>query len=586
MKYSFFPALFILIITALTACQREINYDLDSGTSVTIDQPQPVTGSVQGVIIAEDGLPLEDVVIKVGNKTALTDENGHFRIDDALLDKQISLLSAEMSGYFTGYRTFRAGSGVNYVTVKLIPQELTGSFEAASGGTVSLAGGTSVQIPAAAIVREGTQVAYTGNVNVYMAYINPLSATIDYEVPGSFLARNGENNVVWMTSFGMVAVELSSPAGEKLQLASGKQAQLTIPIPSGAMAAAPSAIPYWHFNEAKGIWEEEGSATRNGQTYTGAVSHFSFWNADIGMSVSLFQALVNTTGGKPLSFARVRVSTTGEYATATYGYTDSAGMVRGYVLNNRPLLFEVLDECDAVIYSQPIGPYNNGSNASISVIVEAPEVLTIKGKVVDCQNSPLSNAYVEVYTGNVMRQTAADPQGNFSIEVVRCANNSMPVSVIAYDPTSSSNSPKVDLPFGVTDAGEIRACGVSSLEFFKFTLDGQNYEVNTNNADTIFASSGPLQTGNGFSVYAGGGYDDEVRITVSFETQNASGPGTLEMLSVMDYLNTTFTQSPQLNLTNFPQTAGEYFEGTFNAQFQDNNNQLHSISCTFRLRRR
>jgi hypothetical protein len=34
----------------------------------------------------------------------------------------------------------------------------------------------------------------------------------------------------------------------------------------------------WSFDEAKGLWKEEGQAIKTGSNYVGDVSHFSFWN--------------------------------------------------------------------------------------------------------------------------------------------------------------------------------------------------------------------------------------------------------------------------------------------------------------------
>ena len=59
-------------------------------------------------------------------------------------------------------------------------------------------------------------------------------------------------------------VELHDAAGEKLNLAAGKTAQLTFPVSSSQVSNAPATIPTWHFDTNSGLWMEEGSAVKNG----------------------------------------------------------------------------------------------------------------------------------------------------------------------------------------------------------------------------------------------------------------------------------------------------------------------------------
>ena len=40
-------------------------------------------------------------------------------------------------------------------------------------------------------------------------------------------------------------------------------------------------MPLWYFDEQKGMWVEEGVATKQGNQYVGTVNHFTDWNCDI-----------------------------------------------------------------------------------------------------------------------------------------------------------------------------------------------------------------------------------------------------------------------------------------------------------------
>ena len=145
-----------------------------------------------------------------------------------------------------------------------------------------------------------------------------------------------------LTSYGMMAVELIDASGSKVQLAEGKLATLSFPIPEAARASAPQEIPLWHFSEA-GVWVEEGFAERRGNMYVGEVSHFTFWNCDIPTQAIelcgrvVFEALAR--GGvrsRPLAIG-IESSRWGSRRS----YVDSTGAVCGLVPANEPLILRV-----------------------------------------------------------------------------------------------------------------------------------------------------------------------------------------------------------------------------------------------------
>src|ERR1019366_1285014 len=107
---------FLLIIISVISfkCQKEL-----SGENAFLlpgnNQFSPITATLQGNIVDENDQPAEGVIVSAGVKTAITNSHGYFRIIDAPLDKNASLVTANEPGYFKAYRTFRATSGVNQV---------------------------------------------------------------------------------------------------------------------------------------------------------------------------------------------------------------------------------------------------------------------------------------------------------------------------------------------------------------------------------------------------------------------------------------------------------------------------------------
>src|SRR5699024_2442392 len=135
------------------------------------------------------------------------------------------------------------------VVIKLVKKSLGGTVDAAAGGEVSLNNGTKISLPANGVVKASTNSVYTGAVNVYAVYIDPTATDILERVPGSFMANDKDGKRVLLSSYGMMAVELESSAGEKLQIKTGGTATLTSPIPAAAQASAPATIPLWYVDE-------------------------------------------------------------------------------------------------------------------------------------------------------------------------------------------------------------------------------------------------------------------------------------------------------------------------------------------------
>ncbi|MGZ3952657.1 MAG: carboxypeptidase-like regulatory domain-containing protein, partial [Flavisolibacter sp.] len=372
--------LLVLASTLLSQCQRELSY-VGTGDPGQVVLPSPLTANLQGNVLDENGQPAANVVITVGAQITATDTKGYFRINNASLDKNTALVTADKTGYFTAYRSFSATSGTNQVVIKLTKKNLGGTVNGVNGGDVTLSNGTKISLPANGIVKASDNSIYTGTVNIYAAFIDPTSADILDKVPGSFMGNDKDGKRVILSSYGMMAVVLESTAGEKLQVKSGSTATLTSPIPSAAQASAPATIPLWYVDETTGIWKEEGTATRQGNSYVGTVKHFTYWNCDIPVQTVNLSATFKTPNGQPLVNASIVIKpTTGSYYGSAHGYTDSLGQMNGPVPAKMELVLQVFDGCNNPVYSQNIGPYSEPVNlGTITIPSTTPALVTVKG---------------------------------------------------------------------------------------------------------------------------------------------------------------------------------------------------------------
>ena len=581
--------LLLATITLLTFnCQKEINYNLPGGQDNS--SQAPITGTLQGNVLDENGDPAVGVAIQVGTKTAMTNAKGYFRIAAAALDRNASHVTAEKPGYFTSHRSFRATEGVNQVTIRLIPKTLAGTVNAGSGGEVTLTNGSKISLPQNA-VRLGSTT-YTGTINVYAAYIDPSSDEIAETVPGSFMANDKDDRRVTLASFGMLAVELESPSGEKLQVAEGKKATLTTAIPAASLAAAPATISLWYLNEQTGLWEEEGTATRSGNVYVGDVSHFSFWNCDIGIPAITLSMTVKNGHGDPIVHALVRISRTG--ATnwiQAYGITDSLGKVSGLVPANESLLVEVLDPCMNPVYSQNAGPYSQNTNLGVITINNSgTSLVNVTGRILNCAGNAVTDGYAIVYFNNMARYANTNANGEFAVSFITCPASGTHVEVTPVDESVQQQGVAAMVPLvsPVTNAGNLTACGISAEQYINYTLDGTNYSTNSLGNDSLMGYTWQQGAVPFTTILTGMSISSNSSITVEFQSNSqVAGTYPVSRLYVNGFNQVEIIAPFNVTLTNFPATAGGFYEGSFTGQFRDQSNPsiTHTLNGTFRLRR-
>jgi hypothetical protein len=589
MKRFYYSILLICVSVITFNCQKEINYSLAVLPGTGNNNADPVTATLQGNIIDENDQPAADVTIRVGNKTATTDGRGYFRIIDAALDKNASLVVAEKAGYFKAFRTFSATSGANQVRIQLIKKVSAGSVNTASGGTVALSNGSKILLTANGIVK-ATGAPYSGSVNVYAAYIDPSSSDIAQTVPGSFLGNDKDKKKVLLSSYGMLAVDLESSTGEKLQIAPGSKATIATVIPASLQASAPASISLWYVDEQTGIWKEEGTAAKNGTSYVGEVKHFTYWNCDVAGPVVNLSALFKNPAGLPLVYADIRIRPVTGYSSA-HGITDSLGQVSGPVPANTNLVMEILGPCFTVIYSKNIGPFSADVNLGDITADNTVSVITVEGALRNCNGAPVTDGYAIVYYNNEVRYVGAqNANGDFATTFFTCPGMPVTCEILGVDETAQQQGAmtNVSVTSPTTYSGNIIICGVATAQYVNYTLDAVDYSITRANNDSLIAYSYPTQTTPAFFTWLSGAkLTGNDYIAFGFGHDAAADTYPLNSLSVQGFDSVTVVQPSTVTLTNYPANAGSFYEGTFSGQFTKMATSLpvYNISGSFRIRR-
>ena len=408
------------------------------GNSRTVD--------VVGQVFDESGNPLSGATVQAGygSQSTLTDERGFFRLLDIAGFENIALVKVSKAGYFDGSRSFVPTDGQNRVRIALLAKNDAGSFNAASGGQVSLENVT-IDFASGSIALNGQP--YSGNVNVSINSIDPTDTwNMSQQMPGSLVGANGQQFDV-LRSLGMAGVELTDDSGQELQLLAGNTATMRFEVPASLLADAPSTIPLWHYIETQGYWVREGEAALNGNVYEGEVSHFSFWNCDIPAQAHLFTLtlLDDAHGGSASPIEGAHVVITSTVFGPRDGYTDSNGVVSGLVPANEELVVDVYIICgssETLVYTETIGPLTEDA-VSIWSIANLPDMALLQGQLLNAVGNSV-DGYVYLENGSYVTTM------NGSYELLTCVGNTAVNGLYFQDnQVCMSNPQSVALNLGV-----------------------------------------------------------------------------------------------------------------------------------------
>jgi hypothetical protein len=101
-----------------------------------------VSKNFTGRIVDESNNPLANVAITVGNKSANTDINGVFIINNATVHEKFAFIKAKKVGYLDGSRSLVPTTGMNYARITLLSGTIIGTVNSGVTGSISLGNGS------------------------------------------------------------------------------------------------------------------------------------------------------------------------------------------------------------------------------------------------------------------------------------------------------------------------------------------------------------------------------------------------------------------------------------------------------------
>ncbi len=384
---------------------------------------------IYGFVSDADGNALANVLVTSGKDSVITSENGAYSFERCRAVNGRCVVKFEDNDYFSVIRTANIEEGEARVDAILMPQDIKEgvtditTFPNSKGTTIKV-GKMTISIPANALVYESDGSAFNGTVFASTYYLNPNSENFTKEMPGGDMSGvTSDGKSVILLSYGMVEVTLKDSANQKLQLKEGTESTLSFPSPEGL--ADHDQIPLWYFDEEKGTWIEEGIATKNGDSYSGNVKHFSWHNLDYPWSRATICGRVTNKKGDPLPNVLVTIS-------QTSARTDKNGNYCAFVPQNTPVFVTVKPSDYANCPNLPI--YNvDGLEAetTFNQDIVLPNMSCLHGVVSDTKGYTLSG--IEVCANQTSAVT------NRSGEYTIYFNSNEPVTLSVDEKTIANN---------------------------------------------------------------------------------------------------------------------------------------------------
>lgn len=273
-------------------------------------------GVIMGTIVDGDGQPLGSVTVAADGKATSSNEQGYFSLAE-IRESQRVVVNLTKDGYIDNTQITKVKVGQSaYIETILSTVEKTTSFHSANGvshaETYTPSGGSVAIGPNALVDAAGN--AFNGTASIAVSPFDPTAEKGMACFPGEFTGITASGESCFLESYGFMDVTITDGSGNPLQIATGRTAEIVVPVPFSLASAAPSTIPLWYFDTSDGYWHEDGSAILNlsGTEYTGSVTHFTTWNCDQNWPESAMAwvrgIVLDATTGQPINNTSVVIT--------------------------------------------------------------------------------------------------------------------------------------------------------------------------------------------------------------------------------------------------------------------------------------
>jgi hypothetical protein len=422
--------LFVLLACAMWACRKIESSEPPVGPGPDDPGSSPkIETSVQGRVLDEHSVPLAGASVSCGGKTTTTNAEGTFLLKQVSVPEEAAVVTVTKNQYIYGSRTLMVyKNSLHFVEFILQENQATGSFVGSSGGKVVLPE-TELTVPANAVTLENNN-PYTGIVDVNYRYIDPLDDNFPGLMAGDLRGISKASKEQGLESFDMFFLETLGQNGEKLKL--NQSLTIKIDIPGTLQSSAPASIPLWRYDSTSGYWKEDATANRSGDSYIATVKNTGYWQCARPYDAITLKTTVVDQDKAPVQGMRTTVFSKIDFIP-TFSFTDTAGRYIGKIPANKIIIFALTFPCLDQFEHEEIGPFSAASTApAFTVTISEFSRLLVSGTATNCANQPVKNGTAEIVTNGLHYATSIN-NGNFKINIGRCANSNADVTIRATD---------------------------------------------------------------------------------------------------------------------------------------------------------
>ncbi len=330
---------------------------------------QSVSRSFTGQVVDKNNNPISSATVTIEGQSLVTNSDGRFTLNNVTVKQNFAYFRVQKAGYLDGSRVAITHEGNNHVVIMMLEKELTATIQTGVVSNVTLPNSSNITFDGAFMYENGT--AYNGEVNVYVQHLDAADPNVFVKMPGNLLGERTDGSISGMETYGMVNVELYGANNEKLQIAQGHKAVVTLPIAPNQLDTAPNQIPLWYFNDATGLWVEEGFSVRSGNKYVGEVAHFTWWNNDYAYVVATLNVHVKNFDNTNVQGVRITITrqagSTGD-VLMDLGFTGANGRLSAGVPRNEELIFRAYN-VDGVLIDERVLPASSLLVRDVEVII-------------------------------------------------------------------------------------------------------------------------------------------------------------------------------------------------------------------------
>ncbi|MFK7806207.1 MAG: carboxypeptidase-like regulatory domain-containing protein [Saprospiraceae bacterium] len=362
---------------------------------------EPVTASVFGKVLNQNGYPVANAQVTLGSETLLTNDQGVFLFRETTMNATGTFIQVEKKPFFFagGTRFFPKEGSENYVTIRLLPKETGSSFRSDEDVISEFEENLTIVLQAnSLLLPNGTT--YEGSVTPYIHQLRTERENMIDFLPGNLQGIDRTSKEVALSTFGAVALDFYSENGERLSLDEEKKVELSFLVSENHLAIAPEKISTWFFNEGYGLWQEQGDFVLEEGKYTGVIKQLGFFQLAVpSPKVSLSGSLQNQNE-QPFPNLQIKI-TDEESLISSFAYTDNEGFFNLPIPSDKSIKLNVLlSESDCQVFEQAEEIVSTDKNLGNIILSETNTLAltSVTGTLVDCVTENISDYFVEVIT--------------------------------------------------------------------------------------------------------------------------------------------------------------------------------------------